>query len=50
MSENPPYEVKRDLIYYDLTFDNINQKIGVRQKESSFKHGANIRNIGESRK
>lgn len=30
LSEIPPCEVKRDVVFYDLTFDNINQKVGVR--------------------
>lgn len=30
LSEIPTCEVKRDQVFYDLTFDNINQKVGVR--------------------
>lgn len=54
LSENPPCEVKRDQVFYDLTFDSINQKVKVRHpvrgEKKSFKHGANICNIGKSRK
>lgn len=30
LSENPPCEVKRDQVFYDQTFDSINQKVKVR--------------------
>lgn len=30
LSEIPPCEVKRDQVFYDLTFDSINQKGKVR--------------------